>query len=137
MVGATLGGGVGPLQGIHGLIVDSLKSVTIITGTAEIINASATENCDLFWGIRGAGMNFGIVTSATYQIHPQTNEGQGLSADLLFSAAQNASVFEVLRSYSDNQPDGFTITSAIQWSTVYEEVRGGESKSYRVMTDHY
>ncbi|RYC63463.1 hypothetical protein CHU98_g2747 [Xylaria longipes] len=70
MMGATLGGGISPLHGLHGLIIDALISVRIVTADGKIIEASQTSNSELFWGIRGAGQNFGIVVEATYQLHP-------------------------------------------------------------------
>lgn len=62
IVGATLGAGLGTLQGLHGVLLDSLESVRLVTASGEIVTASQTHNSDLFWGIRGAGHNFGIVT---------------------------------------------------------------------------
>lgn len=62
--GATLGARVGRYQGLHGLILDALLSVRLVTATGDIIPVSATEHSDLFWGLRGAGLNFGIVVSA-------------------------------------------------------------------------
>ncbi|KAL1877493.1 hypothetical protein Daus18300_002480 [Diaporthe australafricana] len=119
MVGVTLGGGVGPLQGLYGLILDSLISVRIVTGTGEILTASATENSDLFWGVRGGGIHLGLVTSATYRIYDaseKANGGQALNADLFFTADKSASVFELLESYAGNQPDTYSIVSGILWS---------------------
>lgn len=69
VLGAALGGGIGPYQGVHGLLLDDLESATIVTGSGEILSASEKERCELFWGLRGADQNFGIVTSATFQIH--------------------------------------------------------------------
>jgi FAD/FMN-containing dehydrogenase len=66
VVGAALGGGIGPYQGAHGLLLDDLKSATIVTGSGESVTASEEENGDLFWGLRGAGQIFGIVTLATF-----------------------------------------------------------------------
>ncbi|KAK0647384.1 FAD-linked oxidoreductase azaL [Lasiodiplodia hormozganensis] len=119
MVGATLGGGIGPYQGLHGLIIDALDSVTIVTGTGEIVNASATENTDLFWGLRGAGQNFGIITSATYTLHDQTNGGAALNADFLFAASENATIFQIIKDFAGNQPDALALMSVIQYSTTY------------------
>ncbi|KFA74441.1 hypothetical protein S40288_08910 [Stachybotrys chartarum IBT 40288] len=116
MVGATLGGGIGPLQGLYGLIVDALVSVRIVTGTGQILVASKTQNRDLFWAIRGGGMNFGIVTSATYQIHDLTNGGEVLIMDLLFVPERNASVFELLSSFPGNQPNELSIAFGTLWN---------------------
>ncbi|KAK9777226.1 putative FAD-binding PCMH-type domain-containing protein [Seiridium cardinale] len=96
MMGATLGGGIGRLHGIHGLILDALLSVRMVTADGQIVEASATTNPDLFWGIRGAGQNFGIVISATYELHPLTKGGVWTSADILFTPEKNVSYFETV-----------------------------------------
>lgn len=128
MVGATLGGGIGPYQGLHGLIIDALESVTIVAGTGEILNASATENSDLFWGIRGAGQNFGIITSATYKLHNQTNGGQAFNGDFLFPIGENGTIFQIIKDYAENQPDASALTSAIQYSSAYNSVSSHQSR---------
>lgn len=115
MVGATLGAGIGPLTGLHGLVIDALLSVRMVTGTGEVITVSATENSDLFWGLRGAGFNFGIVTSATYRIHDQTNRGQVMNADLLFPASANGTVWKILKSFGEKQPDPLSLMVHVQY----------------------
>src|SRR5262245_7847273 len=70
IAGLTLHGGVGHLRRKHGLSIDSLLSVDIVTSDGELRTASATENEDLFWAVRGAGSNFGVVTSFEFQAHP-------------------------------------------------------------------
>jgi FAD/FMN-containing dehydrogenase len=62
LAGLTLGGGVGWLQRKHGLTIDQLLRVDVVTAEGEFVKASAEENADLFWGLRGGGGNFGIVT---------------------------------------------------------------------------
>ncbi|KAK8011610.1 FAD-dependent oxidase [Apiospora arundinis] len=122
MVGVTLGGGVGPLQGLYGLIMDSLISVRIVTGKGELVTASATENTELFWGVRGGGIHLGLVTSATYKIYDvggKAHNGQALNADLIFSADKNASVFQLLESLAGKQPDTYSIVSGILWSDAF------------------
>lgn len=121
-MGATLGGGIGPYQGLHGLIIDVLQSVTIVTGKGDIVNASSSENSDLFWGLRGAGMNYGIVTSATYKLADQTNGGYALNGDFLFSVSENATIFNILNKFAGKQPNALSLTSAIQYSTDYKTV---------------
>ena len=123
MVGATLGGGVGPYGGLHGLQIDALQSVRMVTGAGNLITVSATQHPDLFWGLRGAGFNFGVVTSATYQVYPYTNNGQAMNADFRFNASANASLYEFARSYTGKQPDAFSIDIAI----AYNEDFGGVS----------
>lgn len=70
IAGLTLGGGLGWLRRKHGLTVDNLLSVDMVTADGTFLTASASENSDLFWGVRGGGGNFGIVTSFEYQAHP-------------------------------------------------------------------
>ncbi|KAI0096946.1 FAD binding domain-containing protein [Nemania sp. FL0031] len=115
MVGATLGGGIGPYQGIHGLLLDALESVTMVTGSGEIVTASKQENSELFWGIRGAGQNFGIVTSATYGVHDQTNNGTALNGDFVYPASAKKSIFELIKSIEKDQPDELSIFPSIMF----------------------
>ena len=68
--GLTLGGGIGHLMRTFGLSIDNLLSCDVVTADGEFLVASAQENPDLFWGLRGGGGNFGIVTSFELQLHP-------------------------------------------------------------------
>src|SRR6266566_1371626 len=70
IAGLTLHGGVGHLRRKLGLSIDSLRSVDIVTADGQLRKASATENEDLVWAVRGAGSNFGVVTSFEFQAHP-------------------------------------------------------------------
>ncbi|KAI0886282.1 uncharacterized protein GGS22DRAFT_199566 [Annulohypoxylon maeteangense] len=96
MLGATLGGGIGRLHGLDGMIIDALQSVRLVTANAEIVEASEHSNPELFWGIRGAGFNFGIVVSATYRLHPLYNRGIWTNADLLFPPEKNVTYFDAV-----------------------------------------
>ncbi len=68
--GITLGGGIGWLARKHGLTIDSLLAVEIVTASGDVLTASASENDDLFWALRGGGGNFGVVTRFCYRLHP-------------------------------------------------------------------
>ena len=70
IAGLTTGGGYGWLGGKYGLACDNLISVDVVTADGQLVIANATENEDLFWGVRGGGGNFGIVTSFEYRLHP-------------------------------------------------------------------
>ncbi|KAI0202890.1 hypothetical protein F4808DRAFT_458596 [Astrocystis sublimbata] len=96
MTGVTIGGGIGHLNGLNGLVLDSLVSARIVTANGTLLKVSETSNSDLFWAIRGAGHNFGVITSATYQLHPLYKGGVWTSVDLILPLEKNVSYFEAV-----------------------------------------
>ena len=108
--GLTLGGGLGWLMRQHGLACDNVTAVEIVTADGTVRRASATENPDLFWGVRGGGGNFGVVTSFEFRLHPVRT----LYAGMLVYPGPRAP--EVLRRYRDvamAAPDELTVFAAL------------------------
>jgi FAD/FMN-containing dehydrogenase len=96
VAGLTLGGGIGWIQRKHGLSIDRLRRVDVVTADGEFVQASADENPDLFWGMRGAGANFGIVTEFEFELVPV---GPTILAGPIFWRMEDSP--EVLRFWRD------------------------------------
>jgi FAD/FMN-containing dehydrogenase len=107
IAGLTLGGGIGWLSRKHGLTSDNLLSVDIVTADGQFLTASEDDNADLFWGVRGGGGNFGIVTSFEYRLHPV---GPIVVAGLLLHPMEKATEFlRFCREYAAAAPDELTV----------------------------
>ena len=103
IAGLTLGGGLGWLMRRHGLTCDNLLSADVVTADGELVRASAEENADLFWGLRGGGGNFGIVTSFEYRLHPVGPIV--LAGVILHPAARAREVLDFYRHYIASAPN--------------------------------
>jgi FAD/FMN-containing dehydrogenase len=103
--GLTLGGGIGWLMRKYGLTSDNLLSADLVTADGRFVTASASENADLFWGLRGGGGNFGIVTSFEYRLHP----AETVLAGIVFYRADRArEVLRFYREFAEKSPDELT-----------------------------
>jgi FAD/FMN-containing dehydrogenase len=102
IAGLTLGGGHGYLMRTYGLSCDNLLSVDVVTADGRLRTASATENADLFWGVRGGGGNFGVVTAFEYRLHPVSQMLGGL---LIYPIAQAKDIFRFYRDYTRTVPE--------------------------------
>ena len=122
ILGVSLGAGVGRYQGLHGLMLDNLVSARLVTAEGKLIDVSADSNPDLFWGIRGAGHNFGIVTSAVFTIHPLINNGQVMNADIILPAASNTSYFDALQALQDTMPAELATITIFEYNDTVGEV---------------
>ncbi len=103
VAGLTLGGGVGRLQRNFGLTIDNLVAVEIVTADGRLVRATETAEPELFWGLRGAGWNFGIATAFEFRLQPF---GPDLHRGVLaFPATQVQDVWTVFRDYAAGAPD--------------------------------
>jgi FAD/FMN-containing dehydrogenase len=102
IAGLTLGGGLGYLQRKHGLTCDNLLSADVVTADSRLLAASDTEHTDLFWGLRGGGGNFGIVTSFEYLLHPV---GPVLGGPMMYPVEAAREIFDFHREFSAEAPD--------------------------------
>ncbi|WP_256300892.1 FAD-binding oxidoreductase [Haloarchaeobius salinus] len=112
IAGLALGGGFGWLSRTYGLTCDNLLSADVVTAAGELVHASAEENEDLFWGLRGGGGNFGVVTSFEFQLH---EVGPELLAGLLVHPFEDTqSVLTAYREFVADAPDEATVWFVIR-----------------------
>lgn len=108
IAGLTLGGGIGWLMRQYGLTCDNLIAAEVVTADGQVVHASADDHPDLFWGLRGGGGNFGVVSEFTYQLHPVTFVFGGLVA---FPLPVAKPILHGLRDYLPTMPDELTTTT--------------------------
>jgi FAD/FMN-containing dehydrogenase len=106
--GLTLGGGMGRLQRKHGLTIDNLRAAELVTADGRHVRASADENTDLFWALRGAGANFGVVTAFEFELHPfgptVTRGSQ------VYPATRIHELWPMFRQWAASAPDDLMLT---------------------------
>lgn len=108
LAGLTLGGGIGHLMRKFGLTIDQLLSVDLITADGEFVKASEQENADLFWGVRGAGGNFGIVTEFEFRLNPLGPIV--LAGPIFWPMEESPKVLRFYRDWITEVPDELTTT---------------------------
>lgn len=106
IAGLTLGGGWGHLHAKYGLALDNVVGADVVTADGRLLVANANENEDLFWGVRGGGGNFGIVTSLKYRLHEL---GPVLGGAVFYPVAKTQEVLRFFREFSETIPDELVI----------------------------
>src|ERR1041385_3588453 len=109
IAGLTLGGGFGWLMAKHGLAIDNLLSAEVVLASGEVVRASENQNADLFWGLRGGGGNFGVVSWLEYALHPLGPVTCGLVAHAIQDAGN---VLRFYREVTQSLPDEMTLFAA-------------------------
>jgi FAD/FMN-containing dehydrogenase len=111
VAGLTLGGGVGRLQRHFGLTIDNLTAVELVTADGRVVRATESEEPELFWGLRGAGWNFGIATAFEFRLQPF---GPDLHRGVLtFPATQVQEIWAIFREYAPSAPDAVSVIFGI------------------------
>ncbi len=105
--GLVTGGGFGRLARRYGLAIDNLRSVQVVTADAQLLRASKDENADLFWGVRGGGGNFGIVTAFEFQLHPMAREVVG--GHVVFPIERARDALTLFGEYGPEAPDDLSL----------------------------
>ena len=113
VAGLTLGGGVGWLVRKHGLSCDNLLAADIVTAEGDLLKVSANENPELFWGIRGGGGNFGIVTSMRFQLHPVNTVLGGM---IIHTREKAKEVIRFYREFMKTAPEELTLYTGLMTS---------------------
>jgi FAD/FMN-containing dehydrogenase len=109
--GLTLGGGFGRLARRYGLALDNVRSVDIVTADGRLLRASADENPDLFWGVRGGGGNFGVVTSFEFALHPMSR--QVIGGDITFPIARARELLDFYAEYAQQAPNDLYVDAGM------------------------
>jgi hypothetical protein len=109
--GLVTGGGFGRLARRYGLSVDNLLSVDVVNADGELRQASADVNPDLFWGVRGGGGNFGIVTSFQFRLHPM--QRRVLGGAIMYPLSKARDVLKLYGDYAPEQPDELQLDLAV------------------------
>ena len=110
--GLTLGGGFGRTARRFGMAIDNLESVDIVTADGQLRHASAKENPDLYWGVRGGSGNFGVVTAFEFRLHPM--QRQVVAGQVSFPIAKARDVLTMWSDYAPTAPDELYMDPVMQ-----------------------
>jgi FAD/FMN-containing dehydrogenase len=113
IAGLTLGGGLGWLMRSYGMACDNLIGAEVVTADGQVVHASASENPDLFWALRGGGGNFGVVTTFEFQLHKVSTV---LGGALFYPLARARDVLRFYRDFVRTAPDALTVFAAMMHS---------------------
>ena len=117
IAGLTLGGGIGWLMRSYGLTIDNLLAVDIVTPDGQLRRASLDENPDLFWGIRGGGGNFGIVTSFQFKLSPLGINGNVIAGVRLYELKYAKDLWDFYYDYTESSMPKTIAINAGMWNT--------------------
>ncbi len=120
--GLTLGGGFGRVARKFGLSLDNVRAVDIVTADGQLRHASAEENPDLFWGVRGGGGNFGVVTAFEFELHEMDREVIG--GNIAFPLSQAKQLLDFYSEYHQTAPDELSLDAGIY------SIRGIQGESF-------
>ena len=128
IAGLTLGGGFGYLARKHGLTIDNLLSVELVTAKGDFISANETENSDLFWALRGGGGNFGVVTSFQFKLHELGPEI--MAAQVFYPIEDAKQVLKFYREFTSNAADelaGYALVVRVPPTDLFPEEHRGKT----------
>jgi FAD/FMN-containing dehydrogenase len=109
LMGAGLGGGHGRHQGLYGLVSDNILSASLVTASGALISVSSTHHPELYWALRGAGHNFGVVVEVKLKIYDKQEADMWANADYIYEDKDLETVFAFLEKYRDVQPKEMTL----------------------------
>lgn len=110
VAGLTLGGGLGWLMRKHGLSCDNLVSVDMVGADGRLFTASAEQNAELFWGLRGGGGNFGVATSLEYRVHEVETVTAGMT---LYPLSEAGAALQFMRDFAATAPDDLAVMGVL------------------------
>lgn len=123
----VLGGGFGLLQGQHGFMTDQLISADVVLANGSAVTVSKHEHGDLFWALRGAGHNFGVVTGMKLKTYEDRSGPQGWTyVTLTFGGEVLERVFEAVGEVVQGQPGGLVVYTYFEWNPAWD----GENVSF-------